>query len=330
MVVENVIFFQSILNSRNSLNLDTTTCLTDTVPMKITVGVMVHNEGRNITQFLNSLFSQKLQHVILDEIIVISSGSIDDTNDKLKQYESLHPNLKVVIKKKRLGKAHAVNLFLKKARNNIVVLSSADLILKKQTIEHLTRPLTRHTVGMVGAHPVPVNDPKTFFGFAAHLMWELHHQIASEKPKMGELIAFRKIFKQIPQTTSVDEANIEPLIKGQGYELTYAPQAIVFNKGPENLTEFLSRRRHIAAGHASVQYDHHYAVSTLNMFRILRALWRTLKPEWRYIMWVPAIAFLEFYARILGFFDYALKLQSHTVWNMTPSSKDLSSQLKTP
>lgn len=36
----------------------------------------------------------------------------------------------------------------------------------------------------------------------------------------------------------MDEANIEPLIRGQGYKALYAPQAIVNNKGPETVKQF--------------------------------------------------------------------------------------------
>ena len=39
----------------------------------------------------------------------------------------------------------------------------------------------------------PGERPHCFMGFAAHLLWNLHHQINLEGFKAGELIAFRKI-----------------------------------------------------------------------------------------------------------------------------------------
>lgn len=221
--------------------------------MKVSVGVMAYNEEHNIGELLDSLLQQKLSTETIDEIIVISSGSTDKTNSIITTFAKKHKRIKPIFQKSRKGKAAAVNIFLEKAQNDILVLVSADILLTTTTLSELLKPLKKPSVGIVGAHPVPLNDNNTFFGFAAHTLWDLHHKISLQSPKMGEMIAFRKIFKRIPQSTSVDEANIEPLIKGQGYKAAYAPKAIVYNKGPENITEFIHRRRHIAAGHYSVR-----------------------------------------------------------------------------
>jgi len=291
--------------------------------MKISIGVMAHNEEHNIEQVLTSLLTQNIPVGTIDEIIVISSGSTDNTNRIIAKLAKKEPLITPIFEKVRKGKAHAVNLFLERSNNEILVLMSADILLKKNTLSYLLKPFRNKTVGIVGAHPIPLNNPTTFFGFTAHLLWDLHHVISLSSPKMGEMIAFRKIFKRIPQTTSVDEANIEPLIKGQGYTAVYAEKAIVYNKGPENLHEFVTRRRHIAAGHYSVKYDFHYSVSTFSAVHIGKALITRFSLSWRHLLWVPIIVLLEMYCRLLGFLDYQFHLCDHTVWHVTPSTKNL-------
>ena len=214
-------------------------------------------------------------------------------------------------------------MFLKEAKSKVVIIMAGDLLLKNSTIEKLVTPLADSTVGIVGSHPVPVNDPKKFMGFAAHLMWDLHHVISTAKPKMGEMIAFRKIFEKIPVLSAVDEANIEPLIRGQGYKAVYAPQAIIYNKGPEKISEFISQRRRIAYGHYCVKKEYSYEVSTLNSLNILMMLLKNMKPSLRFFVWTPAIILLEWYCRFLGYLDYKLKLKSHTIWQVVPSAKQL-------
>jgi len=291
--------------------------------LKVSIGVMAYNEEKNIGRFLESLLGQKLKEVCLSEILIVSSGSQDKTNRIVKEFFQKDPRIHLIKQKKRLGKAPAVDLFLRQASESLVVLSSADLILGKDTLERLVSHFKDPKVGIVGSHPVPINDPKTFFGFASHLLWKLHHEISKKRPKMGELIAFRKIFQQIPVLSAVDEANIESLIRGQGYLAVYQPEAIVYNKGPQNLQEFIARRRHIYCGHLATRYEYSYEVSTLSGFKIFLLLFKNIEFSWRFFLFTPLVIFLEVVSRFLGFLDYRFKLKNHTIWQVTPSTKKL-------
>lgn len=293
------------------------------MPIVVSVGIMAHNEEKNIGRLIESLLGQKQDSVKISEIIIVSSGSTDKTNQIIKRFKNKDQRFKLFIQKQRFGKAEAVNLFLEKAKEEIVILVSADLLLQKQTLEKLATPLKNKNVGIVGAHPIPVNSEDTFTGFAAHLLWNLHHRISLKTPKMGEMIAFRKIFKKIPTLSAVDEANIEPLIKGQGFRAVYAPEAIVYNKGPEKIGEFIARRRHIYAGHLATKYEYCYEVSTFNSVGILFLLVKNMQFSLRYILWTPAVIALEAYSRLLGLFDCKFKLKNHTIWEITKSTKDL-------
>lgn len=291
--------------------------------LRVSVGIAAYNEAQNIERLLESLLNQELDRVTLSEIIVISSGSTDKTNAIVKKIASKNPLIKLICQKKRLGKASAVNIFLTRAKEEILVLSGADIILKERTLEYLIAPLRKKAVGIVGSHPIPLNDKNTFFGFASHLQWNLHHAISLRSPKMGECIAFRKIFKQIPILSAVDEANIESIIKGQGYKMVYAQSAIVYNKGPESLRDFIMRRRHVYAGHMATKYEYSYEVSTSSGLTVLWLLLQNFSFSWRFLLFTPGVIMLEAYSRLLGFFDYRLKLRSHTVWHVTQSTKKL-------
>lgn len=291
--------------------------------MRVTVGIMAYNEAKNIGLLLQSLDKQKLKKAVISEIIVISSGSTDQTDEIVRKVSLKNPLVKLITQEKRLGKASAVNLFLKKAKTNLLLLMSADLLLKPNTLEEILAPLEDKKVGIVGSHPVPINDQDQFLGFTAHLLWDLHHFISLSQPKMGELIAFRKIFQQIPVLSAVDEANIEPLIRGQGYKSVYQPRAIVLNKGPENLKEFISVRRRIFCGHLALKHEYSYEVSTMNPWTIVDCLLKYPNKDWRYFLWTPLVILLEGYCRFLGWLDYILKLNQHTVWEISSTSKTL-------
>ncbi len=289
----------------------------------VSIGIAAYNEEANIGRLLESIKKQKLKKVKISEILIISSGSTDKTNDIVNKYSNKNKKIHLIKQIKRLGKASAVNLILNKSINEIIILMGADILLSPTALEKLVKPLLNDSVGIVGSHPIPLNNKKTFFGYTAHLLWDLHHKISLKSPKMGECIAFRKVFRQIPVLSSVDEANIEPLIRGQGFKTVYASDAVVYNLGAQNLSDYIARRRHIYAGHLATMNEYSYAVSTISGVKILILLLKNLELNWRFILWTPMVIILEIYCRILGHIDYKLKKKTHTVWQITKSTKNL-------
>jgi cellulose synthase/poly-beta-1,6-N-acetylglucosamine synthase-like glycosyltransferase len=289
--------------------------------VECSIGVMAVNEAANMGNCLTSLLTQRLANVAIGEIIVVVSGSTDNTTAIVEEFCQRDERVQLVTQARREGKASAVNLFLRRSRFPVVVLVGADTILAPDTLENLLKPFLEPEVGMTGGHPIPSNDPNTFMGFAAHLMWGLHHQLALKAPKIGELIAARRIFERIPSDSAVDEANIEPLICGQGYRLRYVPEAIVFNRGPATVADFLKQRRRIYAGHCQLRKQQGYAVSTMSGARVLATLIGNPVWHWRWLLQTPLVVAMEIWGRALGWWDYHVANRSHAVWDLAVTTK---------
>jgi len=292
------------------------------MPIPCSMGIMAHNEEANIGRLLEAIFTQRTKHVTLTEIVVVASGCTDNTEAIVLECAKRDPRIRLIVQEKRTGKAAAVNLYLPQAKEKIIILCSADLIPEADAVEQLVVPFRDLEVGMTSSRPVPVNDPRGFMGFAAHMLWDLHHKVALASFKAGEMIAFRKIFERIPFHTAVDEASIEPVIRGQGYQVQYVPSAVVRNKGPETVADFLRQRRRIYSGHLAVRDTLGYTVSTMSPGRIFLIMLRQLDWRPRNFLWTWTIVALEAYGRLLGINDYK-KRRDHRVWEVATTTKQL-------
>lgn len=287
------------------------------------VAVMAYNEESSIGPALESLLKQEMETVRIEQIFVIASGCTDRTEEIVEGFAAKDGRIQLIQQHRREGKASAINLLIRCTDQEVIVLHNADTLSEPTTIEALVSPFANPDIGMVGGRPVPIDPKTTFMGFGTHLLWELHHQISLRRPKMGELIAFRNIFRQIPRDSAVDEASIEPLIVAQGLKLLYTPQAIVRNKGPGTVHDFLKQRRRIFAGHLYVKDLIGYQVSTMNGFFIIWLYLKNMRFDWRYFVWGPAFIVLEVVGRLWGAYDYTIWKRKPFAWPVAETTKDL-------
>ncbi len=95
---------------------------------KFTVGICSFNEEKNIKNCLESILSQEFTNLEMNEIIVISSGSTDDTNKIVQTMQRGHPIIRLIIQKERGGKNSALNCFLNNKSTELVAIVNADNI----------------------------------------------------------------------------------------------------------------------------------------------------------------------------------------------------------
>ncbi len=291
--------------------------------IKCSVGITAHNEEANIGQLLEALLNQELYRAEITEIIVVASGCTDRTVDIVREYMQRHPHIKLFVQERREGKSSAVNVFLRHAQEDICVLESGDTCPRLDTIEKLVRMFADPQVGMVGAQKVPVNTPDHIVGYLSHLRLKMEHQLCLEIPRLGELVAFRKVLDCIPADVAMDEAFVEALVIQRGLQVRYAPDAVVFNMGPETLGDFVRQRRRNYAGHLHLKKKYGYRVSSLDTWRVLRVALGEVWGAVRLLYVLAALAAIEFFSRLLGMYDYYIKGDTHVVWDMAWTTKQV-------
>ena len=285
---------------------------------RVSIGVCCYNEEQNIGQLLASL----VHETMLDEIIVIASGCTDNTVSIVKTFSQVH----LLTQEKREGKASAVNLFLEASVGEILVLESADTLPLPNSLQRLVEPIVHHpNIGATGGRPRPLNITNTMTGYTVQLIWELHHLTSLKYPKIGEAIAFRRVFQKIPQETLVDDTCIDSIVRGQGYKVVYIPDAIFLNKGPQTLPDLIKQRRRVHLGHLRLKSELGFEISTLSPMRTFNLLLRN-----GYFLRSPigtlfAVG-LEAYCRHLAKKDFKHSVNTSGVWSISSTTKHLTSK----
>ena len=109
----------------------------------------------------------------------------------------------------------------------------------------------------------------------------------------------------------MDEAVIESLIRETGFKIVYVPEAIVKNKGPETVKDFIKQRVRIAAGHKHLCSTKGYKVSTL-------------KPK--EIVFTSYLIALEAISRIIGALNFYLRDKNPYIWDVSFTTKNIDTQ----
>lgn len=296
--------------------------------MNVSICVPAHNEAANIQRLLTALLEQETRVARIVEIVTVASGCTDDTAELARQIGRGRPGVHVHVQERRDGKVAAINAYLKvrDPRADVTVVCSADLDLARDVVEKLVLHLRDHpAVGMAGGRPVPDNDRATLVGRMVHALWDMHHRVSLEVPKMGEIVAFRApLVEYVSELSVVDEASIEDIVRAKGFELGYVPDAIVTNHGPETMAEYFEQRRRIARGHYWLEFAFGYEVATLDRTLLVRSAVDSARGEDRLgRLAVAAAVGTEIAARAAGLWDARVVGGKHRTWTPLQSTKVL-------
>jgi biofilm PGA synthesis N-glycosyltransferase PgaC len=291
--------------------------------IEVSVGVCAYNEEVNIRQCLESITKQVLQDFNIVEIIVVSSASTDKTDQVVKDYASIDQRVRLVRQESREGKSSAVNLFMREAVGEVLILVNADNRLEENTLAHLLSPFLDESIGMTGGHPVPVNSKDTLVGFAVHMLWDMHHRLSLISPKTGELVAFRNLDMQISPGINTDEDWIRMETEKKGLVTAYVPEALVWNKGPETIPDFWAQRTRVNIGEKYMKRRYQFEVPTWKGEYLFPSFLSFIRDNRKNLGKAIAAMSIEAMSRVFASVYVALDRGDPYIWDIVSSTKKL-------
>jgi len=267
--------------------------------MKSTLIITSYKEPLTAAKALQAAVNQikKPDNIILcapdDETLAVTCG-----------YDS---NIVTGFEDEGVGKAAAINQLLQRQDllNDILILTDGDVYIDDKAVSEILKPFSNFNIGCVAGRVVPTNDPTTKWGYmahtltaGAHLERQRRHNKGLHLEASGYLFAFRKSLipnNQIP--IDVAEDTIIPLlIKEQGYKTVYAPDAIVYVKYPENLSDTIKQKVRTAKAHQNIsKYIKPNSEDKMKSFtkELIRGIPLLISKTVREISWTIQLMFLR-------------------------------------
>jgi len=222
----------------------------------ITIGIPTYNGEKTIRKCINSVLPQISKE---DEIIIVASGCIDNTEKVVEGIMKKDKRIKLITEPKRRGKSSAINLIVKNAKSDIIIQTDDDVILEVDALSFLLPHFKDKLIGAVSGNPIPIIPKDNLFYYWTTMSYRKIGEIREKEVKdktfnvhlSGYLLAFRKkALKKVPFAKGAVDAWMGKIIKDNGYKLTYEPNAKVYVRCPTTIKDFLIQKARVRAGYA--------------------------------------------------------------------------------
>ncbi len=207
----------------------------------ITILVPTYNEADVIELKLDNL--SKLRYPRnLTQIILIDSDSKDKTLERILEFSEKHPeiNIKLVKEKERRGKSKALNLALKYATGEVIVVSDADCFLFPDILAKSLPYLADKTVGAIVGREVILNPNRTWVTKNEALYRDLMSGIRFGESKFYATIIFeggfsaykRAFLEEFDSETGCDDTGTALSVVQKNARTILIPEATFFTAFP--------------------------------------------------------------------------------------------------
>ena len=200
---------------------------------KPTVSILIsaYNEAQSIAKTLENKLALVYPKDKL-EIIVISDGSTDETDQIVKRFE---PNgVKLMRQEPRAGKTAALNLGVTHATGEIIVFCDANSIYEEKALTHLTKNFNDPGVGYVTGKMIYIrpDDGRTGDGCSAYMKYENFLRLVETRAGSiagvdGGVDAVRKKLYKPMSPDQLPDFVLPLKIIEQGYRVIYEPDAVL-------------------------------------------------------------------------------------------------------
>jgi glycosyltransferase involved in cell wall biosynthesis len=197
----------------------------------VSILISAYNEAQSISKTLENKLALVYPKEKL-EIIVISDGSTDKTDEIVKRFEP--SGVKLIRQDPRAGKTAALNLGVTHATGEIIVFCDANSIYGEKALMHLAKNFNDPGVGYVTGKMIYIrpDDARTGDGCSTYMKYENFLRLIETRTGSivgvdGGIDATRKKFYKKMTPDQLPDFVLPLKIIEQGYRVVYEPDAVL-------------------------------------------------------------------------------------------------------
>lgn len=244
----------------------------------VSILIAAYNEEQGIEKKLRNLQSQRYPAELV-EIIVISDGSTDATDDICQRYADNFENIYFYRQPSNQGKTAAMNRAVEMSSNRILIFTDADNILSEDAVSKLVANFNDPSVGSVCGKLSFYSDTETGTATSGGFYWKynqfmrtLESLTGSTMGANGALFAVRReIFRPL-EPYLIDDFSTSMNALFKGYRIVFENDAIAYAKHTTDIDDENRRRKRIGNRVCTaIQYfwDQILRLNPLNFFKFL-------------------------------------------------------------
>lgn len=214
--------------------------------------VAAYNEEDYIEEKIENSLSLRYPKELI-ELVFITDGSTDRTNEIIRKY----PSIKHLYQPERKGKSAAMNRSIPYINASIVVFCDANTLLNEDCIKEIVKHYSDPVVGGVAGEKKIIQEGINSAAAAGEgLYWKyesflkkLDSDLYTTIGAAGELFSVRKeLFEPAPEGTILEDFVQSLKICIKGYVLRYEPNAYAAEAPSASIKEEMKRKIRISAG----------------------------------------------------------------------------------
>lgn len=187
------------------------------------------------------------------EIVVVSDGSTDRTDEIVKSFES--QGIKLFRVEGRVGKTEARNQAVLAMRKEIIVFSDATAVYEKDAILKLVRNFADPTVGMVSGNLKYFDKGQGSMGLATKIYWNYEKVIKKAQSRLftltgaiGCINAFRRNLYHVLPPNIIEDFTEPLMIVAQDYRIVYEEEAVSYERTTQKPSQEFNMRVRVIRG----------------------------------------------------------------------------------
>jgi biofilm PGA synthesis N-glycosyltransferase PgaC len=220
----------------------------ETAP-RVTVVVAARNEAANIGGRIENLLDQDYPEARM-EIIVVSDGSEDGTDQVVRELSQRSARVKLVALDPARGKTAALNAGVEAASGDIIVFADSRQSFAPDTVSQLVSNFSDPGVGGVSGELFLVDDANDGARVEMGIYWEYEKWVRKAESRSGSVVgatgavyAIRKaLFSPLPPETILDDVLTPLNIVARGYRMVYDGQAAAYDRVSKNVHQEWRRK----------------------------------------------------------------------------------------